>query len=39
MKITVAPPPVGKDYADTAKAISQNSIEKSTISRPREAVV
>jgi len=39
MKITAAPPPIGKDYADTAKAISQKSIEKSTISRPREVGV
>jgi len=38
IKITIAPPPIGKDFADTAKAIQQNSISKSTIDRPREAV-
>ena len=37
MKITVAPPPIGKDYADTLQAIKQSSIEKSTIPRPKEA--
>jgi hypothetical protein len=37
MKITTAPPPIGKDYADTVLAIKQNSINKSTIDRPKEA--
>jgi hypothetical protein len=37
MKITVAPPPIGKDYADTVLAIKQNSINKSAIDRPKEA--
>ena len=37
MKITVAPPPIGKDYADTVLAIKQNSISKSIINRPKEA--
>lgn len=37
MKITTAPPPIGKDYADTVLAIKQNSISKSTIDRPKEA--
>jgi len=37
IKITVAPPPIGKDYADTLQAINQNSISKS-INRPKEAV-
>ena len=38
IKITIAPPPIGKDFADTAKTIQQNSISKSTIDRPKEAV-
>jgi hypothetical protein len=38
IKVSVAPPPIGKDYADTLKAITQNSISKSTINRPKEAV-
>jgi hypothetical protein len=39
-RIIVAPPPIGKDYADTAKAIQQFHIEKSkTISRPQGAVL
>ena len=39
VKITVTPPPIGKDYADTAKAIQQLHIEKSkTINRSNEAV-
>jgi DNA primase len=38
IKISVTPPPIGKDYADTLKAITQNSINKATISRPKEAV-
>jgi len=38
IKITAALPPIGKDYADTAKAIQENSISKSAISRPLEAV-
>ena len=37
IKITIAPPPIGKDYADTVLAIKQNSISKSTIDRPKEA--
>ncbi|MCL2546201.1 MAG: DUF3991 and toprim domain-containing protein [Oscillospiraceae bacterium] len=37
IKITTAPPPIGKDYADTVLAIKQNSINKSTIDRPKEA--
>jgi DNA primase len=38
-RIIVAPPPIGKDYADTAKAIQQIHMEKSkTINRPHEAV-
>ena len=28
IKINVAPPPIGKDYADTLQAIRQNSIER-----------
>jgi len=38
IKIEVAPPPIGKDYADTVRAIQQQNIEKITISRSREAV-
>ena len=39
MKITVAPPPIGKDYADTLKAIQQLNKEKSKSNyRPHEAV-
>jgi hypothetical protein len=38
VKITLKPPPFGKDYADTVLAIKKNSIEKSTMTRPREAV-
>ena len=37
IKIAIAPPPIGKDFADTALAIKQNSISKSTIDRPKEA--
>jgi len=37
IKITVVPPPIGKDYADTLQAINQISISKS-INRPIEAV-
>ena len=37
IKISVTPPPVGKDWADTVKVIKQNNISKS-ISRPQEAV-
>ena len=37
LKIFVTPAPIGKDYADTAKAIGQNAIHKSTIYRPKEA--
>ena len=36
VNIKIAPPPIGKDYADTARAI-QNSITKSTVDRPKEA--
>ena len=38
LKITITLPPIGKDYADTAKAIQQNSINKIAINRPKEAV-
>ena len=39
MKITVAPPPVGKDYADSLKAIQQFNKEKSKSTyRPHEAI-
>jgi hypothetical protein len=39
MKITVVPAAIGKDYADTAKAIQQlNSERATTINRPFEAV-
>jgi hypothetical protein len=38
IKIESAPPPIGKDYADTLLAIRQNIISKSTIDRPKEAV-
>jgi len=37
IKITTAPPPIGKDYADTLQAIKQLNIDKSTIPRPKEA--
>jgi hypothetical protein len=37
IKITIASPPIGKDYADTVLAIKQNSISKSSIDRPKEA--
>jgi hypothetical protein len=37
IKITTAPPPIGKDYADTVLAVKQNSISKSSIDRPKEA--
>ncbi|MCL2499802.1 MAG: DUF3991 and toprim domain-containing protein [Defluviitaleaceae bacterium] len=37
MKITIAPPPIGKDYADTLLAIKQNNLNKSIIDRPKEA--
>jgi hypothetical protein len=40
MRITVAPPPIGKDYADTLKAIHQINKEKSkTTDRPHGAVL
>jgi hypothetical protein len=38
IKITIAPAPIGKDYADTVLAIKQNIIDKSTINRHKEAV-
>jgi len=39
MKITIAPPPIGKDYADTLQAIRQLNIDKSKSNhRPHEAV-
>jgi hypothetical protein len=38
MKITITPAPIGKDYADTAMAISQNNINKSNINR-HQAVI
>jgi len=37
IKIEVAPPPIGKDYADTMLAIKQNHIKKSITDRPIEA--
>jgi len=37
IRISAAPPPIGKDYADTALAITQNFISKPTIDRPKEA--
>ena len=37
-RITVAPPPIGKDYADTLQAIHQLNREKSN-DRPKEAVL
>ncbi|MCL1914178.1 MAG: DUF3991 and toprim domain-containing protein [Eubacteriaceae bacterium] len=37
IRIETAPPPIGKDYADTVLAIKQNFISKSTIDRPKEA--
>jgi hypothetical protein len=37
IKISVAQPPIGKDYADTVLAITQNNINKATIDRPKEA--
>ena len=37
IKIKIAQPPIGKDYADTLQAIRQNSIERPT-NRPKEAV-
>ena len=37
MKITVAPPPIGKDYADTMLAIKQNCIGLSDINRQKQA--
>jgi len=37
VKITITPPPIGKDYADTLQAIRQNSIERPA-NRPKEAV-
>ncbi|MCL1853659.1 MAG: DUF3991 and toprim domain-containing protein [Peptococcaceae bacterium] len=39
MRITVAPPPIGKDYTDTTLAIQQATMNKSTISRPKEAAI
>jgi hypothetical protein len=36
-KITVAPAPVGKDYADTVMSMRQNNMKKSAINRPVEA--
>ena len=39
LKITIAPPPIGKDYADTAKSIQQLNMNKSKSNyRPHEAV-
>ena len=37
LRLTIVPAPIGKDFADTAMAISRNSINKSTINRPIEA--
>jgi len=39
LHLAVTPAPIGKDYADTAKAISQNSINKATINRPNHEAV
>ena len=36
MKITVAPPPIGKDYADTAKAISKKTVLRNQPSAAHE---
>jgi hypothetical protein len=39
-KVIVAPPPIGKDYADTLKAIQQLHMEKSqTAYRQNEGVL
>ena len=38
MKIIVAPPPIGKDYADTVMAIKQNAIGLTDINRQKQAV-
>jgi len=37
-RIIVTPPPIGKDYADTAKAIQQLNMKEHKISRSHEAV-
>lgn len=37
IKITIAPPPMGKDYADTLGAILQQNREKTRSDRPKEA--
>jgi hypothetical protein len=38
IKITVSPPPIGKDYADTLQAIHRLNIEKSKPDRQKAAV-
>ena len=38
LKITVAPPPIGKDYNDTLQAVIQLNKQKSRTDRPKEAV-
>ena len=37
-RITAVPPPIGKDYADTAKAIQQLNMKEHKINRSHEAV-
>jgi hypothetical protein len=39
LTITVAPPPVGKDYADTLKAIRERNIGKTNSDRQRAAAI
>jgi len=38
LKITIAPPPIGKDYADTLQAVRQLNIEKTKTDRQMAAV-
>ena len=38
VKITIAPPPIGKDYSDTLQAIRQLNIEQSKTDRPKAVV-
>ena len=38
LKITVAPPPIGKDYADTLQAVQQLNMQQHKIHRSNEAV-
>jgi hypothetical protein len=35
IKITITPPPIGKDFADTLEAIQHSNIEKPIMDRPR----